>query len=591
MISKNVGPRMLSVLALAGALLMTIACGGETIVVKETVVETVIVKEQVNVPGQTVVETVVIKERVNVPGQTIVQTVVVVATSAPTATAPEGPQGTAIVANGPLAGYPQAADNGYGHTGDKAFLSHVYDYLIEANPDLSLAPGLASKWSLDPDLLTWNFTLRQGVKFHNGEELTAADAVLQAQRNADTPEAGGMWRTRVVENGVVQTGDYTFKIITKQPLPSLPFELSRVSFGGFFISPKSIISRYMDGPFQEAVGTGPYRLTERRVGELHRLVALDPKADWSHWRHVPDFKQIDILPVAENSTRIALLRTQSVDVIDIPLSLKRQVEAVEDVQFVSAKGVATVGMLMCCIGAPDNVWNDIKVRQAMNLSVDWDTIIDKIFAGEAQRVPTYPFATFGEGFDPSLQPYAYDPDKARELLAEAGYPNGFDFTMRLRPYSGVPDILDMGEAIATMWEGIGVRSTLKPVEGGVDSRLNRTHDSEQHNTIVTARATFFPIGIHGSITCHDPDQNRTHTMSGRHTCAAEDDLIDEARATVDVAARLALAKRVNQFLHGEYATVGAIEVNLIYALGPKIKSWQPLNGHTYLNRLEYLIRR
>jgi len=161
--------------------------------------------------------------------------------------------------------------------------------------------------------------------------------------------------------------------------------------------------------------------------------------------------------------------------------------------------------------------------------------------------------------------------------------------MRLRPYSGVPDILAMGEAIATMWEGIGVHVTLKPVEGGVDSKFNRTHDPEQHNTIVTARATFFPIGIHGSITCHDPDQNRTHTMSGRHTCAAEDDLIDEARATVDVSARLALATQVNKFLYEEYATVGAIQVNLIYAMGPKIKSWQPLNGHTYLNRLEYLV--
>lgn len=159
--------------------------------------------------------------------------------------------------------------------------------------------------------------------------------------------------------------------------------------------------------------------------------------------------------------------------------------------------------------------------------------------------------------------------------------------MRLRPLSGVPDIVAMGEAIATMWETIGVKSTLKPVEGGVDSRLNRTHDKEVHNTAVTTRATFFPIGIHGSINCHDPVTG-PGTQSGRHTCAPEDELIDLAESEVDTAKRVELARKVNNFLYKEYATVGAIEVNLTYAIGPRVKSWELLNGHTYLTRLEYL---
>lgn len=513
----------------------------------------------------------------------------VTATAIPTQvapTAPTGPAGTVVVANGPLAGYPQMVDSGFGHTGDKAFLSQVFDFLFEATPDLELIPGLVTDWSVAADMVTWDFTLRDDVQFHNGEWLTAADVVLQAQRNRETPEAGGLWRNTVQE--ITETGDHSFQIVTIDPDPALLANLSRLAFTGFMVSPASLVSQHMDTPYREAIGTGPYRLTESRVGELHRLVALDPVSDWEHWRIAPHFEQIDIIPIAENSTRIALLSTGGADLIDLPLSLKRQAESVPNVRFISAQGVATAGMIMCCIGAPDNVWNDIRVREAMNLAVDWDSIIELIYAGEAQRVATYPFARLGDGFDQDLEPYPYDPDRARQLLADAGYPDGFETTVRLRPYGGVPDIVAMGEAIATMWEDIGVRSALQPVEGGVDSRLNREHDPEVQNTVRTTRATFFPVGIHGSIQCNLPDLG-PGTQSGRHTCHDIDhNEYLQAKITVDPQERHRLAQEVNRWLHREYATVGAIEVNLIYAVGPRIADWQPLNGHTYLNRLEYL---
>jgi len=331
---------------------------------------------------------------------------------------------------------------------------HVFDRIIDVSSEVKLVPSLATSWqNVDP--VTWEFKLRQGVKFHNGKPLTAKDVKFTMDRILDPNTKSrqvSVWFNQVASLAVVD--DYTFRVTTKVPYPSFPEYFSFLT-----VVPADTFQEMGAEKFaQNPVGTGPYKLVEWVKGDH---VTLEANPDY--WGGAPSIKKVTIRNVVEPSTRLAMLRSGDADIIDIvPYSEVGALAA--DPQFKTGEhqSMEVVWIGMNSFKPP---FTDVKVRQAFNYAVNWDEIIQKVLYGKAVHVAS----SIGEltfGWDSNLKPYPYDPEKAKQLLAEAGYPQGLtvDFDCPTGRYAMDKDVC---EAVASQLAKASIKANLKTAEWGV----------------------------------------------------------------------------------------------------------------------------
>ena len=299
-------------------------------------------------------------------------------------------------------------------------LFNIFNGLTKQSEDMAeVLPSLATEWTAVDDV-TWEFKLREGVTFHNGEPFTAEAVKYTVDRMMDPDAAreNSSFKT-LVETIVVD--DYTVQLVTSQPEPLLPAKV----FGLHILPPKYTEEVGEEEFGQNPVGTGAYKLAEFTPNQ--RIVL---EANEDYWDGVPEVDTLIFRPVAEASTRLAELLTGEADIVmDISPEDIDMVEEDENVHIaaVDSKRVPFLGLDLLPDG-PEFL-KDVRVRQALNYAVDVDAIIDTILSGYATRVATV-YRTDFIGYDETLEPYSYDPDKAIELLAEAGYGEG-DITMKI----------------------------------------------------------------------------------------------------------------------------------------------------------------
>jgi peptide/nickel transport system substrate-binding protein len=335
------------------------------------------------------------------------------------------------------------------------FVANVYDGLTARDLNASLIPGLAESWSVLPDNSGWQFRLRQGVRFHNGDPFDAESVKFTVERaiNPDTKatissEVGGIAGADVVDT-------YTVNIRTKQPDILMPDRLGEL-YGGM-LSPSH--TRATD-PASLAVrpnGTGPYMLTDWQKNE--RLV-LD--ANPSYWRGPASVSRVTVRPILEDAARVAALQTGEVNFIsNVPYERVTELEA--DPNLV-VKTVATPRVFFVGIDPRVTPFHDVRVRQALNYAVDVDAICNSLYLGYATRIATA-VPTAAWGYDPSVTPYPYDPARARELLTEAGYPNGI--SVDFDAFTGsIADHSRAAEAIVGYLNEAGIQARLNMFEFG-----------------------------------------------------------------------------------------------------------------------------
>ncbi len=352
-----------------------------------------------------------------------------------------------------------------------------------------IGPGVAERWERAADGRSWTFYLRKGQRFHNGDPLTAHDVKFSLERIMlpESISSGAAALRRAVDR-IDVVDDLTVRVHTKGVIPHFAASLSRAVFMEGTVMPKKYIEAVGTKGFREKpVGSGPWKFVRSVPGDRIEYEAVN----YPHWRGTPQFKRMTLLLVPEQSTRLAMVRTGEAGIASIgPDGIKEA--RTGGMKIVSVPGTMQAIYQFWGTYRPEakgQPLTDVRVREALSLAIDRQQLIEHVMAKEA-RWPL-PFTMYRYSIDVDVPrweawartAYRYDPARAKQLLAEAGHPNGFRMTFWNTALPGTPFMIQIGEAVAGFWEKIGVKVEMKTVEWGVFDPMAR---GEQKNLVGTA---------------------------------------------------------------------------------------------------------
>ncbi|MGY6696013.1 MAG: ABC transporter substrate-binding protein [Roseinatronobacter sp.] len=459
----------------------------------------------------------------------------------------------------------------------KTYLDMIYEYLVYLDADGNAVPGLAEAWTASPDYKQWTFTIRQGVPFSGGHgDLTADDVKFSIERLISEDSRAGPASTmrRVIES-VEAPDEQTVIVNLREP----DFRLATGYFGQS--QQLGIVSRAyieeQDNPANALpVGTGPY-VVERSVDGSEIVMRLRDDIDIStHWRAAPEFERVTFRSVPEEATRVAMLRTGEADIAPIGFDSIPGLTAA-GLRVVSAaetwSPVVRLGGMVQTDPArfnPDNPWSDRRVRQAMNYAVDKQTIIDELFQGEGTVAPS---DTPVREWD-SVPPYPYDPDKARALLSDAGFPNGFEITLKTFTTTPGAELPLMAEAIALYWADVGINTTIEPIDW--PSLRSEWTDGRATTYAWTHRGFPFADPVNG-LEAGFTDRS----LFASYTSEALEAKIAQMANEQDTELREQYLTEIGHYLRDEAAAVFMVLANEPYGVGQRVGDWSITTSYVY----------
>ncbi|WP_420392313.1 ABC transporter substrate-binding protein [Acuticoccus sp.] len=349
---------------------------------------------------------------------------------------------------------------------DTYFIGQIFEQLVKVMPDGSRQNWLAESWEIvedengDPII---DVRIRPGVTFHNGDPLTAEDFEFAYQRLKDP--------------AVSRWSHYQANVEQFEVVDDLHFRIHFSEGDANYIANQLQLWAMPREYFEEVgaeefgrnpIGTGPWRFVSRAVKEELRLEAYE---DYWNKEHRPTVKNLVIKVIPEDLTRVAAFQTGEVDWIDaVPPAMIEDVKAMENVA--TSTHVSGNNLFLDLDMIPDDSpFRDVRVRRAIAHGIDMDAIVESVLFGQGER-----YAQVGEGeagFDPDLTPYEYDPEKATQLLAEAGYPDGLDVRCINLTTPREPNIKEMGEAMFAYLATVGIRCQVENLEYGAWINVGR----------------------------------------------------------------------------------------------------------------------
>ena len=431
-----------------------------------------------------------------------------------------------------------------------SIFSHMFDGFVFRDERTTPIPWLVTKWEQpSPTVLRWH--LRKGVKFHNGEDFTAETVKFSLEQYA-APTSRSPWKTRIAVIREYRIPDpYTIDLVTERP--NRP--LLRNTTSAMAMSPRALRElgdRFATNP----VGTGPMKFVEYRPGQ-HVVMQEQP----GYWGKKPAFSQIRFRFIPENGTRIAALEAGEVMVVNnVPPDQIPRLRGNSDLRIITSR---TNRVTFIALRTDRKPFNDKRVRQALNYAIDREAISKGIMGGLAPiaKAPL-PGGVFGA--HPGLPPYAYDPERAKKLLGEAGA-SGTPF------FLGVPNgryLLDkqVGEAIAGYLEAVGLQVKLEtPLWSSFVNEVTKYEKSKYDG---------FMFGW--GVTTGEPDQlmgDHFHSTAVKRTLYANpevDRLINEARETFDEARVRAAYLRAQEIVWDECPWIWLLEQPDICAVNKRL---------------------
>jgi peptide/nickel transport system substrate-binding protein len=418
---------------------------------------------------------------------------------------------------------------------------NMYDSLLHKTPKLQYEPSLATEWRAI-DATTWEFKLRKGVKFHSGDLFGAEDVKFTFERvlNPETksPQIGNIRAIKAVK--VID--EQTVQLVTDKPFPLL---LERMVF--FPIMPKKYFEKVGAQAFAEQApsGTGPYKFVEWKRDQYLRLERFE-----EHWRGPAAIKTFIIRVIPETATQVAELKTGGVDIVrSLPPDLMPDLKANPNT-YVSTAPILRTHYVALDMRHPP--FDKKEVRQAANYAIDRQAIIERLMGGLGKVVPTVvnPLAF---GYDPSVEPYSYDPKRAQELLQQAGHPTGVDITL----HAGTAAAWNrqLAEALAEMLTEAGLRTNLKIWDPGP------TWDKFFQGEGKATNGAMLTWGYYSTFDADAILHPLYHTEPGGWIgkwyarVPGLDQLIDEARSTVDRDQRLSTYATIQRLIREEAPSI------------------------------------
>ncbi len=332
-----------------------------------------------------------------------------------------------------------------------AFLYAMHDALIKPLPGNNMAPCLAESWQESPDGLVVEFKLREGLKFHNGDPFTAEDVKFSFHRYRGTSARQLHDRVKAVE--VVDP--HRVRFVLHAPWPDFLAFYATPATGAAWIVPRKYIEKVgEDGFKRQPVGLGPYRFVRMSPG-----VELVLEANEQYWRKKPSVKRIVFKGVPDRTTRLAMLKAGDADIGYLMVGVEgATIKADPKLRLVRVIPSAVWWLEFPEQWNPKSPWRDRRVRLAANLAVDKHAINDAERLGFSRLTGSIIPSVME--FALKIEPFGYDPTHAKRLLADAGYPNGFD-AGDLTP---LPPFTTMGEAVANDLAAVGIRSRVRIME-------------------------------------------------------------------------------------------------------------------------------
>ena len=328
----------------------------------------------------------------------------------------------------------------------------LHDALVKPMPGNAMAPSLAESWTASKDGLTYEFVLRKGVKFHNGETVTAEDVKFSFERY--TGASAGLLKGKVARVEVVDP--LRVRFVLKQPWPDFMTFYATPATGAAWIVPKKYVEQVGVEGFKKApIGAGPYRFASFKPGIELALEAFD-----GYWRKAPAIKTLIFRVIPDESTRLAALKRGEVDVAySITGALAEELKRTPGLRLAPTYFTFTTWLLFTEQWDPKSPWHDKRVRLAANLAIDRAGINQAAYLGLSKLA--FSLVPQGMDFFWTPPPYPHDAGRAKALLTEAGFPNGFDGG---ELFGDTIYGVAIGEPVVNYLQAAGVRLRLRPLE-------------------------------------------------------------------------------------------------------------------------------
>jgi len=425
----------------------------------------------------------------------------------------------------------------------------LHDALVKPMPGKLMAPSLAESWSASPDGLVYEFVLRKGVRFHNGDPVTAEDAKYSFERYRGV--SAKILKEKVAAVETPDPGRIRFRL--KQPWPDFMTFYATPATGASWVVPKAYVERVGEEGFKKApVGAGPYRFVSSTPGIDLVLEAVD-----GYWRKTPSVKRLVFKSVPDASTRLVMLKRGDTDVAYVLSGeLGAEVRRTPGLTLRPTPFTSTHWVLFADQWDTSSPWHDRRVRLAATLAVDRQAINQAESLGFSKITGSIIPTSFDFYWQPPVHPF--DPARAKQLLAEAGYPKGFeggDFWCDT-------SVCGTAEAVLNDLQAAGIRTKLRPMERA--AMLSAFREKKLKNLVFTIS------GISGNAATRI---DAFAASSGPYAYGAYPDidgLFREQASELDAKKREAIVHRIQQLIHDKVMFLPVWQLSTLIGYGPRV---------------------
>ena len=494
------------------------------------------------------------------------------------------PSGSLITSSSYL-GFQTVDTNVSGDSATKIYYDEVFEYAIGQTPDGNLTPAFATKWEVSSDFLTWTFTIRDGMKFHNGDDVTAEDVAWTWNRSIEPESLGGF----ALEVGPLLSSEFTVagntvQVSTIKPESTLPIFFASASPPRSVVLPKDYFESVggIEGFRKNPIGSGPYMWEERVPGQYIEFTAFE-----DHYEKNPGYKTLQIWDVAELNTRMAMLKSGNADLITASV---RNVKELKDanLQVLESPSANISWIWYNYAWVEGHPFNDRRVREAISIAIDRQAISDGLYAGIPTPACCYWVVEGNVGYPGDVEPHPYDPVRAAQLIKDAGIEGA---EIEVMTFSGDADFVDqpgLSEAVAGYLDAIGLKTFVSVVDGPV---LRETFDNaiktQAEIDDIVANQPPYQIAVRGSDT-------RLHSYRGAHIYYHSegrrqmmrlpevfDPLLDKAGTAFALEDQHNAMADFHRLVNEDFWGPGLLEAGAVFGASDKVGSWTPITGRPF----------